>query len=133
MDKQEEELRRMGVGVERDQDSLRATFLSDFLFDFDSAELKPDAYRELDRVADVLRNYPETTIRIEGHTDSTGPDDYNQALSERRAQTVKNTLARRGVEPWRLDTVGYGESYPVSSSAAANRRVVIVINPIRQS
>jgi outer membrane protein OmpA-like peptidoglycan-associated protein len=80
-----------------------------------------------------LNEYPQTTIRVEGHTDASGSAEYNQALSERRALTVKNALVQRGVDGARMDTVGYGKTRPVSANAADNRRVVLVINPIRQS
>lgn len=133
MDQQEEQLRQLEeANIQRNQDVLTATFKSDFLFDFDSADLKSGASGELGRVADVLNNYPQTTIRVEGHTDASGAVDYNQKLSERRALTVKNALVQRGVDPQRIDTVGYGKSQPISSSDAANRRVVISITPIRQ-
>ena len=102
-------------------------------FDFNSAELKPGAYSELNRVANVLNNFPQTTIRVEGHTDTKGGVEYNQRLSERRAESVKNALAQRGVDSRRIEAVGYGKSQPISSSDAVNRRVVIVINPIRQN
>jgi outer membrane protein OmpA-like peptidoglycan-associated protein len=85
----------------------------------------------MDRVARILNKYPQTTIRIEGYTDQTGSEAYNQALSERRATAVKNALVQRGVDPARIQTVGYGESQPISSNAAMNRRVNIVIMPIR--
>jgi outer membrane protein OmpA-like peptidoglycan-associated protein len=80
-----------------------------------------------------LNEYPQTTIRVEGHTDASGSAEYNQALSERRALTVKNALVQRGVDGARLNTVGYGKTRPVSNNDADNRRVVLVINPIRQS
>jgi outer membrane protein OmpA-like peptidoglycan-associated protein len=134
MDQQERQLRQLEeASIQRNQDVLTATFKSDFLFAFDSADLKPGASSELERVANVLINYPQTTIRIEGHTDATGSVEYNQALSERRALAVKNALVQRGVDPSRIDAVGYGKSQLISSSDAANRRVVVVINPIRQS
>jgi len=134
MDKQEQLLRQLEeASIQRDQDVLAATFKGDFFFDFDSAALKPGAFSELDRVAKVLNDFPQTTIQVEGHTDSSGSVDYNQTLSERRALTVKNALIQRGVDPLRIEAVGYGKSQPISSSDAANRRVVIVINPIRQS
>ena len=133
MDKQEQQLRQVETAsIQRDQDVLTATFKSDLLFDFDSADLKPGAYSELDRVANVLNDFPQTTIRVEGHTDASGSVEYNQKLSERRAQSVKNALVQRGVDPQRIDAVGYGKSQIISSSDAVNRRVVIVINPIRQ-
>jgi len=133
MDKQEEQLRQLqDASIKREQDILTATFKSDFLFALNSADLKPEAESELSRVATVLNDYPQTTIRIEGHTDASGTVEYNQALSERRAATVKNALAQRGVDPSRMEAVGYGKSKLISSKDAENRRVVIVINPVRQ-
>jgi outer membrane protein OmpA-like peptidoglycan-associated protein len=133
MDKQEQQLRQLEMAsVQREQDILSATFKSDMLFDFDSADLKPAARSELDRVANVLNNYPQTTIRVEGHTDASGAAAYNQTLSERRAQSVANALIQRGVNAQRIEAVGYGKTQPISSDAAANRRVVIVINPVQQ-
>ena len=137
MDKQEQELRDAmatsdAVSIQRIQDVLTATFKSDIFFDFDSSTLKAGAYSEIARVANVLNKYPQTTIRVEGHTDSTGPEDYNQVLSEKRAQAVKDALIQRGVDARRIQTVGFGESQPISSSDAINRRVSIVIIPIAQ-
>ncbi|SHF31468.1 Outer membrane protein OmpA [Desulfacinum infernum DSM 9756] len=141
MDRQEQEMRQALAGVEaasiqRDQNVLAVTFRSDVLFDFDSAVLKPGAYDEIDRVAGVLNNYPQTWIRVEGHTDSTGSETYNQQLSERRAMAVKNALVARGVDPARIDVVGYGESKPIATNATEagrqlNRRVNIVITPVQ--
>ena len=135
MDRQEGTLRAAVAGsaaasVQRTQDVLTTTFQSEVLFDFASAALKPGAYVEMGRVADVLNNYPQTTIRVEGHTDAQGSEDYNQGLSEKRALAVKNALVQRGVDSGRIQTVGFGESQPISSSDAMNRRVNIVIMPI---
>jgi outer membrane protein OmpA-like peptidoglycan-associated protein len=137
MDRQEQALRDAmaqseAVNIQRTQDVLTATFKGDVFFGFDSSTLKPGAYSEIDRVSNVLNNYPQTTIRVEGHTDSKGPEDYNQQLSERRAEAVKNAVTQRGVDPRRMQAVGYGESQPISSSDAMNRRVSIVITPIQQ-
>ena len=137
MDRQETALRNAiaqseAASIQREQDVLTATFKSDVFFDYDSDELKPGALAELARVATVLNNYPQTLIRVEGHTDSRGSEAYNQGLSERRAEAVKNALVQRGVDPMRIQSVGYGESQPISSSDALNRRVNIVIDPIRQ-
>ncbi|MGD9230676.1 MAG: OmpA family protein [Desulfobacterales bacterium] len=134
MDKQEQELRAAmaaseAASIERTQNLLTATFRSEFLFDFDSSTLKPGAYTEIARVANVLNKYPQTTIRVEGHTDSKGSEAYNQTLSEKRSLAVKIALTQRGVDPTRIQTVGFGESQPISSNDAMNRRVVIVIIP----
>jgi outer membrane protein OmpA-like peptidoglycan-associated protein len=135
MDRQEQELRSAiaaseAASIYRNQDVLTATFKSDVFFDFDSFTLKPGAHTEIARVAEVLSRYPQTTIRVEGHTDATGPETYNQQLSERRAEAVANALVQRGVDRRRVYTVGFGESQPISSSNAANRRVNIVIMPV---
>jgi len=134
MDRQEGELRSAiatteAASITRTQDVLVATFRSEVLFDFDSFTLKPGANAELGRVADVLIRYPQTSIRIEGHTDSRGSEQYNQILSEKRAVSVKTALVQRGVSARRVQTIGFGESQPVSSSDAINRRVNIVIIP----
>jgi outer membrane protein OmpA-like peptidoglycan-associated protein len=139
MDRQEEALRQAmaaataadQASIQRSQDVLTATFKSDMFFDFDSATLKPGAYAELDRVAKVFNDYPQTMIQIQGHTDSSGPEAYNMVLSERRANAVRDSLVQRGIDPERLATIGFGESQPISSSAAMNRRVTIVLTPIR--
>lgn len=138
MDRQEQDLRNAiaaseAASIQRNQDVLTATFKSDYLFDFDSATLKPGAYAEVDRVANVLAQYPETIIRVEGHTDTKGNEQYNQMLSERRAEAVKAAIIQRGVDPSRIETVGYGESQPVSSVDALNRRVAVVIIPVQRS
>jgi len=134
MDRQEQELRAAmaaseAASIRRTQDVLSATFQSEVLFDFDSSTLKPGAYTEIGRVADVLNRYPQTTIRVEGHTDSRGSEAYNQTLSEKRSLVVKSALTQKGVDPARIQTVGFGESQPISSNDAMNRRVVIVIIP----
>ncbi len=118
-------------------DVLTVTFKSDFLFTVNSATILPGGYDELERVAQVLNQYPQTTIRISGHTDSTGSADYNQKLSERRAQSVKTALAGMGVDPARMTTIGYGKSKPIASNNTEsgrqqNRRVEIRIIPQAQ-
>jgi outer membrane protein OmpA-like peptidoglycan-associated protein len=135
MDRQEQELRSAlaaseAASIQRTQDVLTATFKSEVMFDFDSATLKPGAYNEMARVADVLNRYPQTTIRVEGHTDATGSEAYNQELSERRAQAVESALVQLGVAPARIYTIGFGEAQPISSVNAVNRRVNIVIIPV---
>jgi outer membrane protein OmpA-like peptidoglycan-associated protein len=118
------------VNEQRTIDVLTATFKSEILFDFDSSVLKPGSHDELRRVANVLNKYPQTTITVEGHTDSTGSEAYNQELSERRALAVEDALMQMNVDPGRMQAVGFGESKPVYSVDAMNRRVNIVIRPI---
>ena len=137
MDMQEQELRNAiaaseAASIRREQDVLRATFKGEAYFGFDQSTLKPGTYSELRRIAAVLNKYPQTTIEVGGHTDAKGSAAYNQQLSERRAMAVKNELIRNGVAPHRIRAIGYGESRIISSSDAVNRRVEILIVPIRQ-
>ena len=118
------------ASVTRSQNVLTATFKSNMFFDTNSSILKAGAYSELDRVAKVLRDYPKTKIRVEGHTDSKGDPTANMTLSEERAQAVANALIQRNVDPIRMQVMGFGESQPISSSDAENRRVNIVIIPM---
>jgi len=120
--------------TKKSMDVLTVTFKSDFLFDVNSATIMPGGNDEVERVAQVLNKYPDTTIRIAGHTDSTGSRDHNQKLSENRAQAVKDALAGMGVDPARMTTIGYGASKPIASNASEagrmkNRRVEIRIIP----
>jgi outer membrane protein OmpA-like peptidoglycan-associated protein len=113
------------------QDVLTATFKSEVLFDFDSAALKPGAYPEIDRVTGVLNNYPQTTIRVEGHTDSIGSETYNQQLSERRAEAVRKCHdSERSGSREKITAIGYGESQTHIIRRCMNRRVNIVIMPM---
>lgn len=142
MEKQEMEMRQQlsgveGASIQRDAQVLAVTFKSDLLFDVDSASLKPGSYDELQRVAGVLNNYPQTQIMVAGHTDSTGSEQYNMQLSMRRAEAVRAALVGYGVAPTRLLTVGYGESRPIATNETAagrqmNRRVAITIKPVQQ-
>lgn len=142
MDRQEMELQQalaneQAASVYREQNLLVVTFKSDFLFDVNSSALKPSGYSEIDRVATVLKKYPETRILVEGHTDSTGSETYNQTLSEKRAQAVKNSIVSRGVAGSRIETMGFGESKPYGSNQTTagrqlNRRVNVVIIPLNQ-
>jgi outer membrane protein OmpA-like peptidoglycan-associated protein len=134
MDYQEEKLARIpGTTVERvGDDMLLVHFESDVLFDVGSAILNPDARAALDQAAEVLLEYRKTAILAQGHTDSSGTEEYNQELSERRATAVMNHLVKRGVDADRITAVGYGEGYPVADNAtpdgrAANRRVDLLL------
>jgi outer membrane protein OmpA-like peptidoglycan-associated protein len=137
MDEQDQKLQAIAaqsdaMSYQRSQNVLTATFKSDLMFDVNSATIKPGAYADLDRVATVLRDYPETRIQVAGHTDKTGSETYNQDLSVRRAQAVKSALVQRGVADFRIDTIGFGEAMPISSEDAMNRRVEIRITPVQQ-
>jgi len=107
--------------------------LSDVLFDTGRATLKPGATRDLDRLAQALKDNPNTRVKIEGFTDSVGSDSYNQGLSERRAQAVADALQMRGVPAARLQAEGLGKEFPVASNDSQagrqqNRRVEIVFS-----
>ncbi len=122
------------ASIRRDADVLAVTFKSDVLFDSGSSALKAGAYQEINRVAQVLIQYPETRIRVAGHTDSDGSEAFNQDLSVRRAEAVRNALVQQGVAAARINTVGFGESQPIADNATAvgkqlNRRVVVTIEP----
>jgi outer membrane protein OmpA-like peptidoglycan-associated protein len=112
------------------EDMLMATFRSDVFFDLNSYKLKPGAYLELDRVANVLKQYPQTNIQIQGHTDSSGSEDYNMMLSTKRARAVEAYLMQSNIDPRRMTAYGMGEGQPISSNPDQNRRVVIVLTPI---
>jgi len=134
MDKQERQLRQIqGVDVTRTADNeLKVTVKNDVLFDYNSASLRSASRSSLREMANVFDQYPNTTIAVEGFTDSTGSASYNERLSERRASSVANYLESLGVRSSRLDTIGYGETHPRASNSTAsgrqlNRRVEIHI------
>jgi outer membrane protein OmpA-like peptidoglycan-associated protein len=97
------------------------------------AKIKPASFPLMNEIASVFKSYPEIKlVEIQGHTDSRGSDKYNQGLSERRANSVRNWLISNGVEPERMEAKGYGESMPIDSNRtrsgrAANRRVQFMI------
>jgi outer membrane protein OmpA-like peptidoglycan-associated protein len=134
MDKQERELRQIqGVDVQRTApDELKVTVRNEVLFDFNSAALRSASRDSLREMADVFQKYPNTTISIQGHTDSVGSVAYNKGLSERRAGSVERYLEELGVSGSRMETIGYGKSRPRESNSTAsgrqlNRRVEIHI------
>lgn len=134
MDEQAAELERdlEGARIERVGEGIKITFESGILFDVNKATLKEESKGQLERLATVLSKYEDTNILLEGHTDSTGPEDYNLDLSIRRAQAVANYLASLGVNPTRFTVMGYGEAQPIATNETEegrrlNRRVEIAI------
>jgi outer membrane protein OmpA-like peptidoglycan-associated protein len=107
--------------------------VSDVLFDFDSANLKPGAREKVMRIAAILRAHSDLKIEVDGHTDNVGTDAYNQRLSERRAESVRSGLVQQGISREVVGTAGFGESRPVATNGTAsgrqqNRRVEIVVS-----
>jgi OOP family OmpA-OmpF porin len=101
-------------------------------FDFDKSLIRADAGVILDEVVSILSGKPDVQIRVEGHTDATGPDAYNQGLSERRAASVRKYLVEQGIAASRLSAVGFGESKPIATNdtregRALNRRVELQV------
>lgn len=144
MDHQQEKLARIpGTEVERvDEDTLLVHFENDVLFEVDSTRVDSDGRLTLEEVADVLGEYDKTAIIVQGHTDSTGSDEYNLDLSERRAEAVERYLVSLGVDRDRLATMGFGEDSPVASNESEsgrrqNRRVDILLRakagPVRDA
>ncbi|MGB5216877.1 MAG: OmpA family protein [Smithella sp.] len=143
MDKQEKEMRDAlaqseAASVAREGNMLAVTFKGDVTFDTGSSEVRPGLYSEINRVAAVLNQYPETFIRVEGHTDSVGTAEYNMNLSQRRANAVKTLLVLRGVAEHRIEIAGYGKTMPVATNDTEagrqkNRRVEIKIAPRAQA
>jgi outer membrane protein OmpA-like peptidoglycan-associated protein len=134
MDKKANELDREleNAEVERVGEGIKVTFDSGLLFDFDSAALRSNAEQNLAEFAESMKDFEETKILIVGHTDSKGPADYNQQLSERRAQSASDYLDRQGLDSGRLITTGKGESEPVATNETEegrqqNRRVEVAI------
>lgn len=143
MDQQEKKLRERtagtGIDVERQGDQLVLNMPGDVTFDLNSAVVKSQFRGALDSVASTLSEYPSTYIDVYGHTDSQGSDSYNQGLSERRAASVADYLAGRGVQRARIATSGFGETQlkctPERGEAdyQCNRRVEIRIAPVTQA
>ena len=107
--------------------------LGDVLFGVDQTRLTSDGMRTVQKLASILEKYPERSVLIEGFTDSTGTNAYNQGLSERRANTVRSALQDMGVARQRIDMRGYGEDYPVATNDTKqnrqlNRRVEIIVS-----
>jgi len=137
LDKQEEELRaQMGgnVGIVNNGTNLVVTLPQDILFATDSTTVSGASQNDLYTLARSINRYPNSTVNVVGHTDSTGDASYNFDLSQRRAQAVASVLMNGGVAPQRIRSIGRGEDQPVASNAtpagrAQNRRVEIIITP----
>jgi len=139
MDQQEAKLRAelegTGVSVTRIGDNITLNMPGNVTFATDSSDLSPAFFEVLDSVGKVLEEFDQTVVEVAGHTDSTGTEQYNQGLSERRATTVSQYLHSRGVIDQRLITLGMGELRPVAdnsdaSGRQANRRVEITMVPV---
>jgi outer membrane protein OmpA-like peptidoglycan-associated protein len=139
MDRQEAKLRSelqgTGVSVTRNGDTITLNMPGNITFKTDSADLNANFYSVLNSVSLVLKEYNKTILEVAGHTDNTGSDQYNQALSERRAQSVAQYLESHGVNAQRVMTVGAGETHPIASNDTAegrqaNRRVELSLEPI---
>jgi len=136
MDRQAAEMKRKlpDAAIAREGDKLYVALPSGILFDVDKDDVKPSAREQIGQAGDVLAKYPDTYVTVEGHTDSTGGEEYNQKLSERRATRVRDLLVSRGVPAARLSVRGYGESDPIADNGTAegrqaNRRVQLEIRP----
>lgn len=144
MDKQQQQFEKdlaqeqqdKAIEIERLKDNtLKLSLNSEVSFDFDSAAIKPAFEPSLTKLADVLKTYDRTVIHVVGHTDSTGSDEYNLKLSQRRADSVVAYLVRGGVPPDRLRSEGRGEAEPRDSNATEagrqlNRRVEVFVKPV---
>ena len=134
MDRQAEEMRQdvKNAKIERVGEGIKITFDSGILFETDSSQLQPVARANIESLAKILNKYADTNILIEGDTDNTGTGEYNQRLSERRAQAVADYQKGLGVAGSRISTIGLGESNPIASNDSdygreQNRRVEVAI------
>ncbi len=142
MDQQEAELRQQmantGVEVQRQGDTIRLQAPGSITFATNSSQVRPEFQHTLDQIASSIVQYPNTVVRVEGHTDSTGSAAYNQQLSVNRAQSVVSYLAQHGVPYDRMQAIGYGMTRPIASNDTAagrakNRRVEILIIPAKNA
>ena len=138
MDAQEAKLRKKlagtGVSVAREGDNIRLVMPGNITFQTDSYNLRADFYPVLNSVGTVLSKYPDTTLKVSGHTDSTGSRNHNQTLSERRARSVADYLVTREVGSTRMLVEGLAFDQPIADNESAvgreqNRRVELYILP----
>ncbi|WP_245805665.1 OmpA family protein [Chitinophaga jiangningensis] len=130
MDKQAQEIQNEvpNATVERVGEGINVKFDAGVLFGFDKSDLSPAAQTSITQLAEVLNKYPDTYVRVEGHTDSKGTDEYNMGLSQRRVNSVTAFLTKQGVAASRIQGFAYGESQPIADNEteegrAKNRRV----------
>ena len=134
MDKQAKEIENKvpGAKVERVGEGINVEFNEKILFGFNQSNLNASASTNLDKLAIILKEYPDTDIEVQGHTDSKGTDEYNTTLSLKRASSVATYLRGKGIASSRIKTKGFGETAPVASNEtedgrAQNRRVNFLI------
>ncbi|MCX5800822.1 MAG: OmpA family protein [Candidatus Eisenbacteria bacterium] len=134
MDKQAAEMEQdlAGAKIERVGEGIKVTFDSGLLFDVDKSTLRTASQEQLSKLAVILNKYPDTSILLEGHTDSTGTAEHNLQLSRSRSDSVASYLTSLGVNPARFSITGYGEDQPIAANSTiegrqANRRVEVAI------
>lgn len=143
MDQQQRQLQQQmqgtGVHITRiDEGTLQLNIPGDVLFATNQYQIQPSFYNTLNNVAHTMNQYPQTVVHVYGYTDSVGDAQYNQGLSERRANAAAQYLASQGVNSQRMVVRGYGESHPrasnnTESGRRQNRRVEIFIKAINES
>lgn len=121
-----------GVTIQRVEEGIAVSFDSGLLFDFDSANLRPEARENLQKLTTIINKDEDTMLMIVGHTDSSGDEDYNLELSERRAQSAANYMVSQGLDRSRIDIEGLGEEEPIANNSTEsgqqeNRRVEVAI------
>ncbi len=123
-----------GTQIDRGKSGVCITIGCDSFFESNSERIRPATCKEIDTVAEVVKKYPETSIKVDVHTDCIRSEEENLALSELQAWTIKKALVDKGVAPSRVTARGWGESKPVASNATeagrrANRRITITLAP----
>lgn len=134
MDKKAAELEENleGAEIQRVEEGIAVSFDTGLLYDFDSAELRPEAMENLRQLAEIMGEDDNTELLIVGHTDSVGRESYNQNLSERRADSAADYIISKGIAAHRVDTEGRGENEPIADNDTEagrqeNRRVEVAI------
>jgi len=123
------------VSVTRTENNIHLNMPGNITFATNSADINDSFYPVLNSVTLVLGEYDQTLVQVAGYTDSTGSFEYNQRLSERRAQSVGGYLSSRSITPARVQTIGMGESDPVANNHTPegrqlNRRVELILVPL---